>query len=309
MQSPARGNKTVFFLFLYMLIVPAVIAIALSAVGVDLEGLPLLAFGQVVGFFVPFVFYLLVTKQKPRDVLSLAPLSLGDAPLVALVSISILPMVSLVSRLSAFVFHPFVMDMMVDFGQAPLWAGLLVIGVLPSLLEEFWFRGAIDKEYEAVSVRKRAIITGLFFGIIHANFHQAIYAFLFGILYAYLLYYTKSILAPMLMHFINNSLSVVMFRSASLMEGYMELWENPGMFLLIIGGMSLAMLPVLVLCMRKLRANHALRFPAVAVPPEGEGIALVKPKVFTWAFWLVVVIFLIFAGGLELITRIGTLDA
>ena len=254
MRSPARGNKTMLFFVLYLLVFQIVLYLVPLTAGIELEPLTLMALGQIFGLFIPFLFYLLFTRQKFKNVLLLRPLNAKNTLIVLLISIIIIPLVHLATFLLSLVFQPMVFDAMRAMAAAPLWASLLVIGVFPSLFEEFFIRGAIYKEYESVSIRKRAIITGLFFGIMHFNFHQSFYAFLFGILYAYLLYYTRSIFAPMLMHFVNNSLAVLMFRSAGFVEGYFALWENQAMFLLIIGGLSLVMLPLLVIFLKELIA-------------------------------------------------------
>jgi len=190
-------------------------------------------------------------------------------------------------------------------GGTPLWAGLLIICAFPALFEEIWFRGAIDKEYEKISAGKRAAITGLFFAAIHGNFHQAAYVFLFGVLCAYMLHYTQSILAPMLTHFANNSLNFFMYRSAAIMDGYLELWGNPAVYLPVMGGLSLAMLPVLIISLKKLSAYHKQNLPAAAAPREAEAAGPGKPKAFTWAFWLAMVVFAAYAGFIEIAARAG----
>ena len=304
MRSPARGNKTMLFFILYLLAFQIVIFLVPLAADIEPRPLTLWALGQIIGLFVPFLFYLLFTKQKFKNVLLLTPLNPRNTLIVLLISIVIVPMVHLASYLLALVFHPMVFDAMLEIKTAPLWASLLVIGVFPSLFEEFFIRGAIYSEYEEVSIRKRAIMTGLFFGIMHFNFHQSLYAFIFGILYAYLLYYTRSIFAPILMHFVNNSISVLMFRSAAFIDAYFALWENRAMFLLIMGGLSLLMLPLLVVFLKELSAYHKKHFPPAAVPPN-ENAVLDKPKILTWAFWLVLVLFLLGAGVMELGLQMG----
>jgi len=294
------------FFVLYLLVFQFAVYLVLPLTGFEPGILSHMALVQVIGLFVPFLFYLLFTRQKFKSVLLLTPLSVKNTLIVLLISIAIIPMVHLISYLLSFIFHPMIFDVMGDIAGTPLWASLLVIGVLPSLFEEFLMRGAIYKEYEEVSIRKRAVMTGLFFGIMHFNFHQSLYAFFFGILYAYLLYYTRSIFAPMLMHFVNNSLSVMMSRSTALMDGYLVLWDTPAMFLLIVGGLSLLMLPILVIFLRELSDYHRESSPPVTAPPEGGPAGSGKPNILTWAFWPVIVIFLLYAGLLELVLRAGT---
>lgn len=92
-----------------------------------------------------------------------------------------------------------------NFGLA-----LLVIAVLPAIFEELLFRGvtynAIKKKY---GVGIAIVISALIFGIYHMNFIQGVFASLLGLVLAYSYYKTNSILVPMIIHFINNSLAVI----------------------------------------------------------------------------------------------------
>ena len=253
MRSPARGNLTMFLFMLYLVVLQMVLGVVIVLFDLELDVLAMTAVVQVVGIFVPFLFYILLTKQRFKDVLSWRPLSIGNALTVIIMTIAIIPMVNLVSELTSYIFHPIIGDSVVEMTTgASLWVNVLVIGVFPSLFEEFMFRGAIYKEYEGVPIKKAAIVTGLFFGIMHMNFHQAIYAALFGVLYAYILYYTRSILAPMLMHFVNNSVATVMFYYSD----YTTVDAATASPLVIFGGLSLLTLPILILCLNKLRRYY-----------------------------------------------------
>jgi len=289
-----------FFLLLYLIVGQLVFAGILMILG--MEGMVANAFVFVLLLFVPFLFYLLFTRQSHKRVLKWKPLGKTNALLVLGLTIALFPFVHVVSRLSAFVFFPVINEYLMDITAYPLWFGLLSIAVFPALFEEFLFRGALYKEFERLPIQKVALITGLFFGIMHLNFHQFIYAGMMGVLYAYVLFYTQTIWAPILMHFVHNALATVLAYTQPYSEWYAELWYNPPMYLLVYGGLSLAMLPVFVICFKKLKTR-------ATVPPDEEMEEAVEPaeqkeKVFTWAFWLVLAIFLFFAGLIELSFRI-----
>lgn len=289
-----------FFFLLYFLVGGAVFAIILMGFGLDAESMFVSVPMYVLLLFVPFVFYLLFTRQSHKAVLKWKPLGRKNVLLVIGLSIALIPLVNIVSRLSAFIFFPMINDYMADIAAYPFWLSMLSVAVFPALFEEFLVRGALYKEFEQLPIKKIALITALFFGIIHLNFHQAIYAGLFGVLYAYVLFYTQSIWAPILMHFINNGLFVVLAYVGPYNDWYDALWENPPMFFLVYGGLSLVLLPVLLICFKKLKAN------AVPPPPkeEAEETGGQKIKVFTWAFWVSLGIFLLVAGLLEIGNRI-----
>lgn len=89
------------------------------------------------------------------------------------------------------------------------WLGIVCISILGPVLEEMLFRGAITK----VSLQKYSPVTAillsaLIFGVFHINPAQVVGAALSGILFAWLYYKTGSIIPGILIHILNNGLSV-----------------------------------------------------------------------------------------------------
>jgi len=312
MRSPARGNVTMFLFLLFFVFSSVFTGIVALIAGVDLEENFLLAaaLGQVVGIFIPFLLYLLFTRQKPKNVLKFAPLGAKNAILVTVISFSVIPMVTIVSFLSSFVFYPMINDFVMDLTIYPFWASFLVVAIFPSLFEEFMIRGAICSEYEGVSMKKASIFSGLFFGIMHMNFHQSVYTGLFGVLYAYLLYQTRSIWAPILLHFINNGLVVVLAYIEPYVVWHDNIMNNTPMFLAVFGGASLVLTPVFVICLRKIKA--ASPEAEEVVEKADEGISNIDApadesksrQIFTWAFFASIGFFVIFAGITEILFRL-----
>ncbi|KAA6319029.1 hypothetical protein EZS27_031033 [termite gut metagenome] len=89
------------------------------------------------------------------------------------------------------------------------WFGIVLIALLGPVFEEILFRGAITKvllkQYSPV---KAIVISALIFGIIHWNPVQIVGGGFFGLLLAWIYYKTGSLLPGILIHIINNSLSV-----------------------------------------------------------------------------------------------------
>jgi len=311
MQSPARANKAIFFFAIYWMVIQLVLGTVLLFL--DIGGVIGTGVVQVMGLFIPFLFYLLFTKQNPKQMLSWNGLSLKNALLVVAMSLALLPILQGISALASFVFVPIISE--IDFTASPLWLTLIVVAVFPSLFEEFWFRGAMYTEYQAggVSIHKTAVITGLFFGLIHLNFHQAVYAAAIGIVYAYLVYYTRSILAPILAHFLNNGIWVTL----EYVEPYQVWFQGLSAveFWLIMGIASLAMLPIVVLCLRQFKKHHTAteieQEPTVETEAEPESPlqAPVRPTVYTWGFWAALAVLGFFTLLMEIMLRFVGLDA
>lgn len=89
------------------------------------------------------------------------------------------------------------------------WVGIIAISLLGPILEELLFRGAITKVLlEKYSPFKAIVISGLIFGIFHLNPAQIVGAGLIGFVLAWVYYRTRSLIPCILIHIINNSLSV-----------------------------------------------------------------------------------------------------
>ena len=90
--------------------------------------------------------------------------------------------------------------------------GILSVCIVAPIFEEIFFRGAI----EGYLLRKwrnprwAILVSALIFGLIHMNPAQMLFAFLFGIILGELYYRTGSLLPSIILHFINNTLSLIL---------------------------------------------------------------------------------------------------
>ncbi len=96
------------------------------------------------------------------------------------------------------------------FGQFLL--GLFVIAVLPALGEELLFRGTLQPMLQrATGSPHRAIwLTAIVFSAIHVQFYGFVPRMLLGALFGYLYYWSGNISIPILAHFTNNGITVVL---------------------------------------------------------------------------------------------------
>ncbi len=96
---------------------------------------------------------------------------------------------------------------------------LLCVGILPALLEEFAIRGvilgALRKKFSDTSA---IVISSVLFGILHGNLQQIPFATLLGLLLAYTTIYTGSLLPAVLIHAVNNTVSVILAFSSQNMS-------------------------------------------------------------------------------------------
>ena len=89
---------------------------------------------------------------------------------------------------------------------------VIVIAVVPALSEESMFRGFIQRSFELKINKYWAIlITALFFSLYHFNPYGLIPLFILGVFFGFAAYKTKSLVIPMLLHFINNFSAVLLY--------------------------------------------------------------------------------------------------
>lgn len=108
--------------------------------------------------------------------------------------------------------------------DGPLWVSLLSMSVLAPILEEWMCRGIVlrgllnysrkgepgeDGRRRGMNPALAIAISAIFFATIHGNLWQGISAFILGSFFGYVYYKTGSLKLTMLMHCVNNTVSVV----------------------------------------------------------------------------------------------------
>lgn len=116
---------------------------------------------------------------------------------------------------------------MPDYGSPDNLLGYILyfvsIAVVPPIIEEFVFRGAILGSIRRLHGDTPAIIvSAALFGLAHANFVQTPVTFLTGLVLGYLTVKTGSIIPSMILHFLNNSIAVAgMFFEANNQQAFL----------------------------------------------------------------------------------------
>ncbi|MGL4851143.1 MAG: lysostaphin resistance A-like protein [Phocaeicola sp.] len=106
---------------------------------------------------------------------------------------------------------PDVMEQTFSTAKDSLW-GIIAICMGAPLFEEFLFRGAIQGHLQRIWNHPRlAILASAFlFGLVHGNPAQISFAFLFGLVIGELYYRTGSLMPGIILHFINNTVSLLL---------------------------------------------------------------------------------------------------
>jgi len=89
---------------------------------------------------------------------------------------------------------------------------LLLMAVLPAFGEEFIFRGILMKWFsKSMSIHLAIIISAFIFSAIHIQFLGFFPRFFMGLILGYVFYWSGSLWASILLHFLNNGMTVVSY--------------------------------------------------------------------------------------------------
>ncbi len=84
----------------------------------------------------------------------------------------------------------------------------LVVAVTPAFAEEFAFRGVVMGSLRKYSDGLALVVSSAAFALMHGNFVQIPFTFCCGLMFGFLVIKTNSILPSIIVHFLNNALSV-----------------------------------------------------------------------------------------------------
>ncbi|MBQ1937242.1 MAG: CPBP family intramembrane metalloprotease [Bacteroidales bacterium] len=96
--------------------------------------------------------------------------------------------------------------------QGNFFLNFLCVSIFAPFFEEWLCRGMVLRGLLGNGMKPiwAIVISAVFFAVIHANPWQAIPAFTLGVLFGYIYYKTGSLKLTMLMHFANNTFSLIM---------------------------------------------------------------------------------------------------
>ena len=88
---------------------------------------------------------------------------------------------------------------------------LITTALIPGIFEELIFRGVYLQGLRKYIGDAGAIFySSLIFGLLHRNIVQAPFAFVVGMILGYICVYTGSLIPSMIIHFLNNAISVIL---------------------------------------------------------------------------------------------------
>ena len=262
----------------------------------------ILFLNHIILFLIPAIIYLVLTKSSFKETLRLNKLHWKDALLIVLLGFVVQPVMTFFALISSFFFNNEVGSFITEISSTPYLILLCLVALLPSITEEVTIRGIVLSGYNNVNKYIAAIITGLFFGILHLNAHQFLYATILGFIFALVVRITNSMYSSMIMHFIINGTSVTIAKITRLVSDSLGIktevqeltLKNIGlndklMLIGIYGIIALVFLAFVYLIIYKLNKMNEMRH----IEDRSLDTSYPKERIINIPFILIIIVYIV----------------
>ena len=153
--------------------------------------------------------FAMITPARMGEMFPLRRVRIPTVLLTLVMLAGVFPSVVIVNALTMLFTDNAAAALLPDTLEYPLWAMLLLVGIIGPACEEFICRGYIYGSLRRSGHPVGAIVlSALVFGLIHMNLNQAAYATLIGIFLALLVRASGSLWPPLIAHMAFNSFEV-----------------------------------------------------------------------------------------------------
>ena len=250
MMTPKKANKFTFFLLLYMAVLPFALFFVVKSLGYNetpkwfTQAITL--FQDFIAFVIPVCVFLFfsITDLVPHE-----KIDFKNVIYIVGLALLVMPLMNILGVIASIFVNTAVSNEIIsDINELSFPLGVISLAVLPAICEEVVFRGIVMTGYKKVSPFVAIMISSLFFGFMHQNLYQFSYAALTGVFLGFLVYFTNSIYASVLAHFIINGSQVVatklalMDNSQAIMESLKEPLSKSDILEQLAGSFFLAIL-------------------------------------------------------------------
>jgi len=236
---------------------------------------------------IPVIVYLLFavfSKRKIRTAFSISRISWTNVLYIAIMTLAVRVIFNLIESGIPFLFNdgnvPMQTFRFMDISQS-----LIHNALLATIFEEVVFRGFLWGEYRRQNVAywKIALVTGLFFGAIHLGAFNIVHTTISGILfYAPLIYFTRSIWAPILHHALMNGL-YTLTNPTFYIDNQADFDAFMPTYLILLSVAAITLIPIAVICGKKFYYENRHNVQSKESLPK-------ESKSFTVSYWIVIAI-------------------
>lgn len=128
---------------------------------------------------------------------------------------------------------------------------MIALAIFPAIVEEFGFRKVLFGVLRKYGFAVAAIVSSLCFGLMHQNVIQILFASVLGFLMCYVYEHTGKLYYCMLLHFMNNGVSVVLTDS--------DFYMKYGVYMEATIGIIGILMFVIAICGKKIRFREVLQ--------------------------------------------------
>lgn len=169
---------------------------------------------QVLLILLPVILILRISKTDIKSALRLNYTNPLNFLLVIIAALPLLLLSGILGQLINYIFpvseaYLEVMQNLITVQEKGLWFTIFVVGVLPGICEEVMFRGFILSAFRKKGLWYGIILTAVLFGAFHLDPFRFLPVTLLGIWLGYLAVKTNSLFIPILAHFAQNSLAIL----------------------------------------------------------------------------------------------------
>lgn len=170
---------------------------------------------SLLGFGVVSVIFCKATKTDLNEILPAKKMSFKKLAAVVAIGFTVCISANYIAQLFAIDLSIFGLETLYDdmlTGSTSILehiAYIIAVSVVPAVTEEFLYRGCVMGRLREFGDGFALITSALLFGIMHGNFTQAPFAFVVGLATGWAVIYTDSIFPAMLIHGLNNFMSVI----------------------------------------------------------------------------------------------------
>ena len=212
-----------FFVFAYFatMLVLSYVFIFISFLATSFKSIDTVAmfymeiFISVFSAFVPGLFYFLISRRSISDTIKTSYVRQKELWAIVFVGMAVAMVANTASDMIQTNFSFFGLQNTLDMtskANTPLEIVLYIIStaVVPAFAEEFAFRGILMGTLRRFGDAFAIITSAIVFGAMHGNIVQVPFAFILGLVFAYVDCKTNSIFPSIIIHFVNNFYAVML---------------------------------------------------------------------------------------------------
>ena len=215
-------------------------------------------------FLIPLALYCLFLKEKPIKVFKTCNFDKPNykilllALLFGLLAYIFNVIISSVGLgiISFLGYHQHTIPTTVSYEMKDFIADIFLTALLPAFCEEFTHRGILLQCTKHAGFKQAIYISAVCFGLAHLNIEQVFYAMALGVFLGVMAVATKSIWPTIIVHFVNNLISVYLtgakafnWWGGNYEEYILSLQEKLGIIGFVVACVVLFILIVIVLCL------------------------------------------------------------